>query len=920
MQVKTTILLIMDVPKCVQTTLWEADENFHTKRNKEDELTKNAILQSLGIPKTDNVRPVCDASSDSDDLEFSEIKFDVRLDPECGYPCEKDLGWFDMAMSAAPWDDSRRPYVQVTNPEDLKLTEKEQNGELSGMVVSTGIRYFDAVPLNDGFALVKLELSGRGLTNVQLLDRYKYLQFLDVSNNAIQDLSPIERLVHLVHLDASHNEIARYDPKPTPWFIAYLNLSFNSFETIPDVSSMWSLKYLNLSNNQISKIEGIKKLHYLEHLDLSHNNIEIIGNIDDVPLKTLNLSWNRIASCAGPEDDNCALKNVLSLRRLDLSHNEIVTMSSLACMSVFNLRHLNISYNQFDCLSSFDDLARYSSLRYLRIQGNRLIDELPDIISTLMYMLPQLGYIDGRKLTKIERLSAFSTRATDPIISEMKNYCYDLLYSNAEPPKHGGEAPPHLDYDMPVVILVGPAGTKKNTIAKLLEEKFPDNVRVPALHTTMYPFNLDDDVTCQEHKSMKLVHLDQGKFNSMRNRGEFLFVHSDSGDQFGLSRSELMNDDRLCLIPLPIGPALSISWQGLNTTLIRLKALDDKDYKAALQEYAASQFLLVRLRDENEFWESEDQNFDNEIHVDIRHRRSTKTSHASSTRSRRSRSKSVGEESIASSKTGRHTSDPLFGRPSSEKPDHLDSASSIVSTGMLVQPTVWWSDEDSDEAIGEEAPEIKEKKDISYIDTLAISKTSKQQIRQLYEKYRKERPTYDAIDETFFGQTIVVKDVASAMKKLAPILVEKYNSNLNNRRHNAAEKDDLYDKLVEPRLNELMEILSDKKTIDDLVPPEIHLPTLDCAASLSNLNRSFAKTLSHVSYPSVSNPSTSIIESEMEDLGRRAEKPSDIMEERVTRTPPSTPSDVLQVIAKESVRKDRFFVADERENFKYNLN
>ncbi|CAB0014640.1 unnamed protein product, partial [Nesidiocoris tenuis] len=706
----------MDVPKCVQTTLWEADENFHTKRNKEDELTKNAILQSLGIPKTDNVRPVCDASSDSDDLEFSELKFDVRLDPECGYPCEKDLGWFDMAMSAAPWDDSRRPYVQVTNPEDLKLTEKEQNGELSGMVVSTGIRYFDAVPLNDGFALVKLELSGRGLTNVQLLDRYKYLQFLDVSNNAIQDLSPIERLVHLVHLDASHNEIARYDPKPTPWFITYLNLSFNSFETIPDVSSMWSLK----------------------------------------------------------------------------------TTATICCTAM-----------------------------------------------------------QSRQNT-------------------------------------GGEAPPHLDYDMPVVILVGPAGTKKNTIAKLLEEKFPDNVRVPALHTTMYPFNLDDDVTCQEHKSMKLVHLDQGKFNSMRNRGEFLFVHSDTGDQFGLSRSELMNDDRLCLIPLPIGPALSISWQGLNTTLIRLKALDDKDYKAALQEYAASQFLLVRLRDENEFWESEDQNFDDEIHVDIRHRRSTKTSHASSTRSRRSRSKSVGEESIASSKTGRHTSDPLFERPGSEKPDHLDSASSIVSTGMLVQPTVWWSDEDSDEAIGEEAPEIKEKKDISYIDTLAISKTSKQQIRQLYEKYRKERPTYDAIDETFFGQTIVVKDVASAMKKLVPILVEKYNSNLNNRRHNAAEKDDLYDKLVEPRLNELMEILSDKKTIDDLVPPEIHLPTLDCAASLSNLNRSFAKTLSHVSYPSVSNPSTSIIESEMEDLGRRAEKPSDIMEERVTRTPPSTPSDVLQ--------------------------
>lgn len=127
--------------------------------------------------------------------------------------------------------------------------------------------------VEDVLKIKELNLSGRGLSDLQGLQFLVNLTDLDLSDNNISNLQHINNLDGLKRLVLDSNKIESLD------YLANLNaleeLSFenNSVTDISVLSKLVSLKKLNLSNNKILSIDSLKNLNGLKELYLSGNYI-----------------------------------------------------------------------------------------------------------------------------------------------------------------------------------------------------------------------------------------------------------------------------------------------------------------------------------------------------------------------------------------------------------------------------------------------------------------------------------------------------------------------------------------------------------------------------------------------------------------------------------------------------------------------
>ena len=119
-------------------------------------------------------------------------------------------------------------------------------------------------------AIVEVELSRRGLSDVSALADFPGLGRIDISGNSLADLSGLSRCVELRWVKASANRLS-------------------STAGIDDATK---LKALLLDHNIITELGPIRQLSALQTLDLSHNPLAtpVEGLADMRGLATLNLS------------------------------------------------------------------------------------------------------------------------------------------------------------------------------------------------------------------------------------------------------------------------------------------------------------------------------------------------------------------------------------------------------------------------------------------------------------------------------------------------------------------------------------------------------------------------------------------------------------------------------------------------------
>lgn len=152
------------------------------------------------------------------------------------------------------------------------------------------------------------------------------------------------------------------DPIDFPHVIA-MRLSFQNIIEVSNLNNFDRLTTLRLDNNIIDKIQNLGELKSLTWLDLSFNNIREIEGLDE-------------------------LGNLLDL---SLYHNQIEEIKGLdGCLK---LNILSLGHNNIKSLKQIDGLRKFTNLRCLCLEGNKMCQHDSYTQHVLAY-LPDMKYLD----------------------------------------------------------------------------------------------------------------------------------------------------------------------------------------------------------------------------------------------------------------------------------------------------------------------------------------------------------------------------------------------------------------------------------------------------------------------------------------------------------------------------------------------
>lgn len=237
-------------------------------------------------------------------------------------------------------------------------------------------------------AYVRLDVKGRGLTDITAALALVHLRFLDVSDNMLTDVSGVAGLPTLLALDASgnklpaalnlppmpvlqtailaRNQIASLDGFRQP-LLTKLDLSGNAITSVAALTAATvpALTVLNVARNALQDLAGLA-LHTLADLDVSENQLKSMEGVGALhQLHTLRAAQNKIASVrelgAG----------LVLLRALDLRANELLEASDLKPLHLLPaLAVLNLSENV---------VAETSSYRIEVLVINKHVTTLDDV-------------------------------------------------------------------------------------------------------------------------------------------------------------------------------------------------------------------------------------------------------------------------------------------------------------------------------------------------------------------------------------------------------------------------------------------------------------------------------------------------------------------------------------------------------------
>lgn len=135
-------------------------------------------------------------------------------------------------------------------------------------------------------SLRELNVVNQGVSEIEGIEKLKYLEKIWLGNNFIETMRAFDRLPTLKQLHIGSNRIRK----------------------IRSLDKCVSLEKLWIEDNRIEVIDGLQNLCSLVELNISKNNIELIGiGLDGLNnLRDLNISANRIGN----------FKEVLNLNRL----------------------------------------------------------------------------------------------------------------------------------------------------------------------------------------------------------------------------------------------------------------------------------------------------------------------------------------------------------------------------------------------------------------------------------------------------------------------------------------------------------------------------------------------------------------------------------------------------------------------------
>ncbi|KAM9634954.1 leucine-rich repeat and guanylate kinase domain-containing protein isoform 2-T2 [Morphnus guianensis] len=363
---------------------------------------------------------------------------------------------------------------EADDEEESQRTEGQFDGVLDEDTVAEGLHKLGRSAPGVEYVYLNLSLSGRELSDINILSRYVHLQKLELSYNKINDLSCISHMPHLLELNASNNELTTYFAFKPPKNLKEVDFSYNQIPKMQDLSAYQSLTILLLDYNNIEEIRGLEKCHSLTHLSLSHNRLIAISGLENLPIRILNLSSNQIEKITG-------LDSLKTLQKLDLSSNKITSLEGLEKHDLLEM--INLEDNQIAELRELEYIEDLPLLRVLSLLKNP-VQEQRGYWLLVIFMVLQLTELDLKKISVEEKVAAVNKYDPPPEVVAARDHMTHVMYSMLQPQRIFDSTLPSLDAPYPMLVLVGPLACGKRELTHKICRQFNNFFRYGPCHTT----------------------------------------------------------------------------------------------------------------------------------------------------------------------------------------------------------------------------------------------------------------------------------------------------------------------------------------------------------------------------------------------------------------------------------------------------
>lgn len=267
---------------------------------------------------------------------------------------------------------------------------------LSAEIVANHISLLARTGNGLSHAFTKLEIHGQGITNLDLLEHYPHLRYLDLSDNSLNEIDSLSSLEYLLSIDLHGNKLksipAALDKRK---YLQQANFAKNDIMKI-EVVNWPMLGWLNLSENRLTQLK-LEEFGELLHLEARANKLKHTGKINAPKIQRLYLAQNQIEKIIELEDK-------YSLLLIHLRDNQISDLSGFS-ERMKSLSYINLRGN---LVASFDEVGKLAILPTLKalILQECPITQLSNYRLEVIMRLLKLERLDKEMITYEEREEA----------------------------------------------------------------------------------------------------------------------------------------------------------------------------------------------------------------------------------------------------------------------------------------------------------------------------------------------------------------------------------------------------------------------------------------------------------------------------------------------------------------------------------
>ncbi|KAJ3190071.1 Leucine-rich repeat-containing protein 23 [Gaertneriomyces sp. JEL0708] len=248
-------------------------------------------------------------------------------------------------------------------------------------------------------AFTRLELHDAGVTDIAALEKYIHLRYIDLSLNAVKDITPLAPLDYLLSLDMHSNMLMKV-PKvlDRKKYLQFVNLARNQIEDM-EIEEWPMCGWLNLNENRMSAVK--LSLPSLLHLEARSNAITTVA-LTAPKLQKLYLGNNRFRSLSDIG------MQATTLQILHLRDNQIRSLKMRETWAGGKIIYLNLRGNALERMSEVNNL-RDLGIKILVLMDNPIADN-PNYRMEILSRLPDLERLDKDVVTDEEREEAEAYR------------------------------------------------------------------------------------------------------------------------------------------------------------------------------------------------------------------------------------------------------------------------------------------------------------------------------------------------------------------------------------------------------------------------------------------------------------------------------------------------------------------------------